>query len=271
MPGDPTGGRLRLKAFCPAGKPRGTHAYSGLRLRAPPRSVSGNQKKPNVDVNRSDSHALHAGVSPYSLQETTTMITGKSLVSLAVAAAFTTSIGLAAPEPGSSAGARGRPIPRIFAHIDTNADGAISVEEFIAARTQRTEKRFDRLDSDADGLISLEEFVSSRRSPPDGFDVDAFRACMEAQLGIEIDDPAATPEERFTAADSNADGFLDADELIAAMTDQSINRFNKIDANQDGSIVLDEFAGAFQNRRAFRQARRFCFEQQQAVIDLIGG
>jgi len=36
MPGDPTGGRLRLKAFCPAGKPRSTHAYSGLRLRAPP-------------------------------------------------------------------------------------------------------------------------------------------------------------------------------------------------------------------------------------------
>jgi len=36
MPGDPTGGRLRLKAFCPAGKPRSPHAHSGLRLRAPP-------------------------------------------------------------------------------------------------------------------------------------------------------------------------------------------------------------------------------------------
>jgi len=29
------GARLRLKAFCTVGKPHSTHAYSGLRLRAP--------------------------------------------------------------------------------------------------------------------------------------------------------------------------------------------------------------------------------------------
>lgn len=67
------------------------------------------------------------------------------------------------PPPG---GPEGRPNPEeIFKHLDTNSDGSISKEEFLAGpRAQKDPekagKRFDELDKDKDGKLSKEEFLA---------------------------------------------------------------------------------------------------------------
>lgn len=93
-----------------------------------------------------------------------------------------------------------------FAKADTNGDGLLSEEERQTAREARRDNRqakrkhrrkmrspekvVERLDADGSGSISLDEFQNSRRGP------DA---------------------EEFTAADTNGNGELDADELGAMM------------------------------------------------------
>ncbi|WP_353302176.1 EF-hand domain-containing protein [Sessilibacter corallicola] len=53
---------------------------------------------------------------------------------------------------------------RVFQFMDTNQDGAVSVDEYIVSDAQRRETllkaRFDKLDLDHDGIIDGEEYTS---------------------------------------------------------------------------------------------------------------
>jgi hypothetical protein len=44
--------------------------------------------------------------------------------------------------------------------LDTDGDGRLSFEEFIAPRVERWQSGFDGIDTDRDGLISEEEWVA---------------------------------------------------------------------------------------------------------------
>ncbi|WP_372753065.1 EF-hand domain-containing protein [Mariniflexile sp.] len=56
---------------------------------------------------------------------------------------------------------------KMFAALDTNKDGAMSLEEFKARKTKKEvapeilEKRFAKMDADANGLVFLEEFKTA--------------------------------------------------------------------------------------------------------------
>lgn len=54
-----------------------------------------------------------------------------------------------------------------FAELDTNGDGTVSQDEFVAAQAARTEERaaqmFERLDADGDGTLSRDVIENGRR------------------------------------------------------------------------------------------------------------
>ena len=56
---------------------------------------------------------------------------------------------------------------KMFAALDTNKDGSISLEEMKARKTKQEvtaemqEKRFAKMDADSNGSISLEEFKTA--------------------------------------------------------------------------------------------------------------
>jgi len=60
---------------------------------------------------------------------------------------------------------------RMFKHLDSNADGSITLEEFKAKRMKdaskeaQLEKRFSKMDTDSNGSISNEEFKVAFNKP----------------------------------------------------------------------------------------------------------
>jgi Ca2+-binding EF-hand superfamily protein len=58
----------------------------------------------------------------------------------------------------------------VFKRRDTNGDGAISEDEFLAAakedkQKEKLKKRFGKIDSNGDGKLSLEEFKAGMVRP----------------------------------------------------------------------------------------------------------
>lgn len=80
----------------------------------------------------------------------------------------------------SAFGGPGRHRPPSLEEIDTNGDGVVSSDEFVAPAVEH----YTEIDADADGVVTIEEFVAPAR-------------------------------ERFTEIDANGDGSLTEDELEA--------------------------------------------------------
>ena len=59
---------------------------------------------------------------------------------------------------------------KLFKKRDTNGDGAVSEDEFLAAakedkQKEAMKKRFSKIDSNGDGKLSLEEFTAGMAAP----------------------------------------------------------------------------------------------------------
>ena len=117
-----------------------------------------------------------------------------------------------------------------FATLDTNGDGALTLEELQA----RGEARFAEMDTDGDGALSAEELI--------------------AQANAQAEDRVARMIERM---DENGDGALQADEMKPRgdRGERNMDRmFDRMDADEDGVISAEEFAAA-QEKMAERGGR----------------
>ena len=102
--------------------------------------------------------------------------------------------------------------------FDKDGDGALSLDEFRAARDAQLDQRFAQLDVNHDGKLTPDEL----RAAPHRFGV-AWR-------------------ERAARIDTNGDGAWSFDELQAVRPDLTIEQFNRLDKNGDGLITSDERA-----------------------------
>lgn len=102
---------------------------------------------------------------------------------------------------------------------DSNGDGQVSLDEFVAARTALAEREFARLDADADGMLSSEELRGAARGLRRGPGPDLERL------------------------DADGDGALSLAELQVVRPALSVERFNELDRNGDGLIGADERPG----------------------------
>ena len=107
---------------------------------------------------------------------------------------------------------------QMIEHLDRDGDQLLSVEEFEMPRRGRDWGPLAAADSDGDGNVSRDEFQAH------------------------MDERAAQLAERFDLADLNDDGLLTEDEIRLSM-------FRRIDSNADGYIDADELS-------AMRSARR---------------
>jgi len=156
--------------------------------------------------------------------------------------------------PAAAPGTR----PDFFAHIleqmDTNRDGRISLDEYVAAAGAR----FKSIDTQNKGRIDAADIASS---PAAVARIDHRAESFVKRLDtagngfVTKDEYLAAAQNRFARMDSNGDGKLTPDELASsrenhggkhgksggahAAFDQK--HFDKLDANHDGVVSKDEF------------------------------
>lgn len=102
---------------------------------------------------------------------------------------------------------------QMFEHADTNKDGSVARDEFLAARAEQ----FAKLDRNSDGVIDdadLPEGAKERRGPHAGKMRQQFDANGDGKLSKEEFVNGPTP--MFDAADKNGNGVLEESELDAA-------------------------------------------------------
>lgn len=151
--------------------------------------------------------------------------------------------------------------PKLFKHLlqkmDTNGDGRISEQEFLAAATAR----FKSIDTASKGSVDAQQMLDSPAAA-ERMEKRAERLVRRLDSAgngyVTQDEVAAAAQQRFARLDANGDGKLTSDELAfrhgrhTAAADAPSERraafaqkhFDKLDANHDGIVTRDEFVTA---------------------------
>jgi Ca2+-binding EF-hand superfamily protein len=140
---------------------------------------------------------------------------------------------------------------QLFAETDADGDGSITAEELadaIAAKNEESggsvdaEELFAALDADGDGLITAAEHEAGLESLRD----NNAPGMGGGQASASSSDDE---EETYDAADTNEDGIVDAEELLASLgvstsseTDVTASLFDALDADGDGALSSAEFS-----------------------------
>ena len=179
----------------------------------------------------------------------------------ALAAIPLTALSLCAvAQPANPAAASGTR-PDFFAHmleqVDTNGDGRISLDEYVAAASTR----FKSIDTRNKGSIDAADIASS---PAAVERIDHRAESFVKHLDtagngyVTKDEYLAAAQNRFARMDSNGDGKLSPDELASPHDNHGGKQgkaggvhaafgqkyFDKLDTNHDGVVSKDEFMAA---------------------------
>jgi hypothetical protein len=102
--------------------------------------------------------------------------------------------------------------------MDTNKDGKISKEEFMAScKGTNCSQRFDALDTNKDGYLTKEELQEKAASTKE------------------------KAKEQIDAMDTNKDGKISKEEFMASCKGTNCSqRFDALDTNKDGYLTKEE-------------------------------
>jgi Ca2+-binding EF-hand superfamily protein len=132
-----------------------------------------------------------------------------------------------------------RPGPgRLFARLDSNQDGEVSLDEVPEPRREMFAKQIERNDKDGNGTLSLAEFA------PDN-PVKMASTAKPATNGP----PQRDPAQIFKRLDGNADGKLVANEAPEARRESIARMIERGDKDGDGSLSLEEFTAVADRAR----------------------
>lgn len=194
--------------------------------------------------------------------------TNSALLISLVASAFVFSIPqVMAYQPGGHHGGKGN----AFNHMDSNQDALLSTDEMTSALMAKSERSFSRKDQDQDDLLSLEEFSQTRRgSGTDLSDIgDDIVQCVtdikaetgDVNITVPSSDQFMSKEQKFTASDSSADGFISMDEVAARVDTKVAASFEAMDLDLDGMVSQAEFDARNEQKAATRSVIRQCVSE----------
>jgi len=135
-----------------------------------------------------------------------------------------------------------------FARIDVDADGKLTADELAGshrhakpdgAHGDHSQSRFEKLDSNHDGVVTREEFMAAASEKFAKLDAagDGKVTAEDIETSPKTQERALHVAERFISRmDANADGTVTREEFLAAAK----ARFAKMDRNGDGYLDADE-------------------------------
>jgi len=152
------------------------------------------------------------------------------------------------PGPGSRGQQMGEAMAqRLLAMFDTNRDGKVTREEFLA----RVRSEFGRADLNSDGRISDEDLPPMAR----GRNVLKGEGRIGPMMGGPMMGGRGMMLGRLIEADANKDGVITLDEVTASAT----RRFEQLDRNKDGAIDKADFDALRKETTDYR-VQRFMHE-----------
>jgi len=132
----------------------------------------------------------------------------------------------------------------LFSSLDTDGDGVVSQEEFVAARPsdvseEQATNLFNSFDTEGSGSLTADQLqeAMSRNSPPMGAGSPP-RSSSDDSLS-----------DQFSSLDTDGDGVISQEEFAAGRPDdvskeQATALFQSLDTDGVGSITKDQFVDA---------------------------
>jgi Ca2+-binding EF-hand superfamily protein len=162
---------------------------------------------------------------------------------------------------------------RFLERHDSDADGRVSVDEFVDEHLRDIDAVFERRDANGDGVISFDEHDAPRRHDrperPDRprperpeIDREAVHECVRETIADYDPDLDRPLEELFDLVDTNGDGVLSLAEVSIALQERAHVLFARIDDDGDGYLSEAEVAAHFEEQLNLRRVIQACIDEQ---------
>lgn len=194
-----------------------------------------------------------------------------SIINIALIGTALTALTLSNPVDARKGGKSKKKTPEImFARIDVDESTTITLDELLANIDSRAQKKLDKADTDTNSEIELSEFLAKKRNQTDLSTYaaaivqcvqDAKDASGDNSITVPDVDKFASPEDKFSALDTDVNGGLSLSEITSAMTTHRTDTFTAMDSDTSSDVTLDEFTVYFEGKKATRMAVKTCINE----------